>query len=116
MSGRSSQKKGKVGEKGAADQMRGWGIPVQITARAQAGTGRSADCADLRFGLGHKYHAEVKFWKTGFKKVYDSLGSQDLLVLKQNNLPRVYVMSAAFAAEVLGAWHERMCEVEGGGR
>ena len=116
MSGRSSQRKGRRGEAEAARWLEKHGVPTQITARAQAGAGRTTDCADLRFGLAYANRAEVKLRADGFRETYAILGSHEMAILKADRKPRLFVLSAAFAAEVLGAWHERMCEVEGGGR
>lgn len=77
------------------------GVPALRTAPIQSGAGRRSDVADVAFGANHKYTAECKRHATGYATVYKELASADLLWIRTDGNPPIFVLSESMAAVVL---------------
>jgi hypothetical protein len=55
---------------------------------------------------GHKLKIECKRKKRGFQFIYDSLGDNDILILKQDRNNPLYVVSETLLLELLATFYE----------
>lgn len=109
MSGRKSQRKGYVVEKQIVDEHINRGVYAERIPLSGAAKFRDTQSSDIEiypYGKhdGKFISAEVKARKNGdgFKFINNSLGDNEMLILKQNHSRPIYCMTEELYFELMG--------------
>jgi Holliday junction resolvase len=97
--GRSPRQKGNRAERALVSFLQDRGFAAERVPLSGAARGRFAGDLSVPV-LGVDRRVEVKVRGTGFRRLYDSLGDHDFLIVKADRLEPLVVLRLKFASEI----------------